>query len=461
MKYGLPAFCLLVSFSCFAQNTETYPVDSASVEHGNVPKGEVLHFTFGKSKVYPGTIRDYWIYVPEQYDGKKPACVYINQDGIGWNAPVVFDNLIAGHEMPVTIGVFVMHGRIKAIDSVNEQDRFNRSFEYDGLGDAYAKFLLNELLPEVEKQKTSNGRAIHLSDKGNDRCIGGASSGAVCAFTAAWEMPDQFSRVFSAIGTYVGLRGGDRYATLVRKTEPKNIRVFMQDGENDLNIYGGDWWMANQTLERALGFSGYEVMHVWGAGSHNGKQGTAIFPEAMRWLWKDWPAAVSGTESKNDLLHTLTNGNKGWMKTVSEPPGKNTMGTCLSPDHSQLYSIDSLSHWVWIHSVGKKGRLTNRQRFGWLHSTDEENLAEARGIVCDTAGKVYVATNIGVQILDQLGRVNVILPVPGGKALSVWFGGDEKNLLFIRSGSGMYSRRLNTKWADPKGSPLKPSKPNL
>src|SRR5208282_4087592 len=146
----------------------------------------------------------------------------------------------------------------------------------------YVRFLLEELLPDVEKKKTADGRAIKLSKSGNDRSIGGSSSGAVCAFTAAWERPDAFSRVFSAIGTYVGLRGANEYPTLIRKFEPKPIRIFLQDGENDLNIYGGDWWMANQEMERALTFAGYEVKHSWDKGGHSNIEGTKLFPEAMR-----------------------------------------------------------------------------------------------------------------------------------------------------------------------------------
>ena len=147
--------------------------------------------------------------------------------------------------------MFVTPGRVKA-PSDQALDRFNRSYEYDGLGDDYVRFLLDELLPEVEKKTTADGRPIRLSRDGNDRCIAGASSGAICAFTAAWERPDAFRRVFSAIGTYVGLRGGNVYPTLIRKYEPKPIRIFLQDGSSDLNIYGGDWWMANQEMERAL-----------------------------------------------------------------------------------------------------------------------------------------------------------------------------------------------------------------
>ena len=161
-------------------------------------------------------MRDYWIYVPKQYDPAKPACLYVNQDGIQYNAPEVFDELIHKKEMPVTIGVFVTPGRVKA-PSGQALDRFNRSYEYDGLGDDYARFLLEELLPEVEKKTTADGRPIRLSHDGNDRCIAGSSSGAICAFTAAWERPDAFRRVFSAIGTYVGLRGGNVYPTLIRK----------------------------------------------------------------------------------------------------------------------------------------------------------------------------------------------------------------------------------------------------
>jgi gluconolactonase len=234
--------------------TETYPEDSASIEQIGVPKGEILKLTFENSKIFPGTWRQYSVYIPAQYRPETPACVYVNQDGIQWKAPTVFDNLIDRKEMPITIGVFVTPGRVQAGDTAAALDRFNRSFEYDGLGDAYARFILNEILPEVEKLKTSDGRAIRLSKNGNDRAIGGSSSGAVCAFTAAWERPDAFSRVFSAIGTYVGLRGADRYPTLIRKYEPKPIRVFLQDGTNDLDIYGGDWWKANESMERALTF---------------------------------------------------------------------------------------------------------------------------------------------------------------------------------------------------------------
>jgi sugar lactone lactonase YvrE/enterochelin esterase-like enzyme len=299
------------------------------------PKGEVTKHSFAESKIFPGTIRDYWVYVPKQYDPAKPACLYVNQDGVQYNAPAVFDELIAKGEMPVTIGVFVMHGRVKAL-SDQALDRFNRSYEYDGLGDAYVRFLLDELLPQVEKQSTPDGRAIRLSKAGSDRAIGGASSGAICAFTAAWERPDAFQRVFSAVGTYVGLRGGNNYATLVRKYEPKPIRVFLQDGSNDLNIYGGDWWMANQELERSLTFAGYEVNHIWGDGGHNGKHATEIFPDAMRWLWKDWPKPVQKGKGSPQLQEILVPG-EDWKPiaegySFTEGPAVNAKGEVFYND---------------------------------------------------------------------------------------------------------------------------------
>jgi len=169
------------------QTTPQYPAGPDSKPQPGVPKGEVLKFSFDHSKIFPGTYRDYWVYVPAQYSPDKPACLYVNQDGVQFEAPTVFDNLIYKKEMPVTIGVFVMHGRVRAANPDYALDRFNRSYEYDGLGDNYVRFLLEELLPEVETKKASDGRAIRFSHNGNDRAIGGSSSGAICAFTAAWD----------------------------------------------------------------------------------------------------------------------------------------------------------------------------------------------------------------------------------------------------------------------------------
>lgn len=293
------------------------------------PKGEVQKHSFDESAVFPGTTRDYWVYIPRQYDPSKPACLFVCQDGIQYNAPAVFDELIEKGEIPVLIGVFVMHGRVKAT-SDGALDRFNRSYEYDGLGDGYARFLIEELLPAVETLKSEDGRPVRISRDPNDRAIGGSSSGAVCAFTAAWERPDSFRRVFSAIGTYVGLRGANDYPTLIRKFEPKPLRVFLEDGSNDLNIYGGDWWMANQEMERALTFAGYEVEHVWGDGPHSSKHATEIFPDAMRWLWKEHPRAVEAGKGSDRLQEILISG-EGW-ETVLRGGGAASIASGPSGD---------------------------------------------------------------------------------------------------------------------------------
>jgi gluconolactonase len=217
MRKRLSILLILTGTFVFAQSQkEEYAVDSASVVHTGVPKGEMIRSKFDSSKIFPGTTRNYWIYVPAQYDGKKPACLYVNQDGIQFKAPDVFDNLIYNKEIPVTIAVFVEPGKVIARDKNAAIDRNNRSYEYDGIGDTYSRFLLQELLPEVERQKTKDGRQILISGYANDRAIGGASSGAIAAFNVAWERPDQFTRVFSAIGTYVGFRGAERFPTWLR-----------------------------------------------------------------------------------------------------------------------------------------------------------------------------------------------------------------------------------------------------
>jgi gluconolactonase len=576
-------FAVLTALGYGQQTQEDYQPGPDSKPQPDAPKGEVLKFTFDQSKIFPGTWREYWVYVPAQYTPDKPACLYVNQDGIQWQAPTVFDNLIYKKEMPVTIGVFVMHGRVKAADDNAALDRFNRSYEYDGLGDNYVRFLLEELLPDVETKKSSDGRPIHLSRNGNDRAIGGSSSGAICAFTAAWERPNEFSRVFSAIGTYVGLRGGDRYHTLIRKFEPKPIRIYLQDGSSDLNIYAGDWWMANQTMERALTFAGYEVKHVWGDGAHNGNHGAAIFPDAMRWLWKDWPQPVKAGQSKNNTLEAILVPGEGWQlvgegygsadglavnqksevffndapnnKTykvgldgkasafaadskkrarqafgpdgrlyaiieggkkiiaydmggkakviadgisgndlvvanngniyVTSPDGSGTEmsriwlikpsgekkivdtglryanGVALSPDQTLLYVDDSRSHWVYSYQIRQDGALQFKQRYYWLHVPDASDDSDAGGMCVDRDGRLYVATQVGIQVCDQAGRVNCIISPPSGKVSNVSFGGENSDALFATCGDKVYKRKLKVKGASAWAAPLKPAAPRL
>ncbi len=364
-----------------------------------VPKGTVTKYTFEGSAVFPGTTREYSVYVPAQYDGTRPACVHVNQDGVQFNLPAVMDRLIADREMPVTVGVFVTPGRVKAL-TTNALDRFNRSFEYDGLGDAYARFILDELLPHIAREQKLN-----LSTNGNDRSIGGSSSGAICAFTAAWERPDAFSRVLSAVGTYVGLRGGNDYPTLIRKTEPKALRVFLQDGSADLNIYCGDWWMANQEMERALAFAGYEVNHVWGEGGHNGKQMTEISAEAMRWLWKDWPAPILKGQGSQQMRDLLLPG-EDWQLAgagyaFAEGPAANAKG--------EVFFNDIPNRKTW--KVGLDGRL----------SVFTEDSKKANGMAFGRDGRLFAVSAESGQVVayDEAGQASVAAEGIAGNDIAV------------------------------------------
>ena len=339
-----PFLCKIVvsSICILATHNSTLPAQEPP------PKGEVLEFQLEGGKVFPGTSRKYWIYIPANYHPSKPACLYVHQDNVANNAPLVFDELIAKREMPVTIGVFVQPGRAKSLVP-SGGDRVNRSFEYDSMSVDYARFLETELLPAVEAQKSSDGRPIVLSKNPDDRAIGGHSSGAIAAFNAAFHRPDLFHRVFSGIGSFTDIRGGDHVQSLVRKTEPRPLRVFVQDGAQDLNNSYGDWWMANQTLERALQFSGYEVAHSWGEGGQNGKEIAVIFPDAMRYLWKDWPAPVKTSEGPDAFRKLLIPG-QGW-ELVSEGykflegPAVDSKGILFFNDvgNSKTYRLDTLT----------------------------------------------------------------------------------------------------------------------
>lgn len=268
---------------------EQYVLGPDSKPQAGVPKGVVTKYSWKESKIYPGTVRDYWVYVPAQYDEKNPPCLFVSQDGIQYNAPVVFDNLIARKQMPVTVGVFINPGVFPPRPGEPEKKpdgkpntRSNRSVEYDSVNDTYARFLLEEVLPEV-------ARKVKFTDNPDGRCIAGASSGGICAFNVAWQRPDQFRKVYTTIGSFTNIRGGNVFPDLVRKSEKKPIRVFQQDGKNDIVNQFGSWPEANRAMNAALEEKGYDHTFVVGEGTHNGRHGAAIFPDVMRWMWRDWP----------------------------------------------------------------------------------------------------------------------------------------------------------------------------
>ena len=203
---------------------------------------------------------------------------YLDEEG-AYRVPVVFDNLIHAGAMPVTIGVFINPGHGADALPVSPWHASNRSFEYDTLSDRYARFLLHELLPEVRAR-------WHLTDDPEQHAIGGASSGGICAFTVAWQRPDAFRKVLSHIGSFTDIRGGHVYPALIRKEAPRPLRVYLQDGEADLDNEWGNWWLANLQMAAALTYRDYDHLFVGGTGGHDGEHGGAVLPDALRWLWR-------------------------------------------------------------------------------------------------------------------------------------------------------------------------------
>lgn len=366
----LAAFCIS-SPDLTAQDENKLTADSMPRE--GVPTGEIKGPFKWQSKIFPGTIRDYWIYVPAQYKKGEPACVMIVQDGLnrakGWKLTTVMDNLIHKGDIPVMIGIFVSPGVVPAPNE-NSQPRFNRSFEYDGMSNKYARFLVEEILPEVSEEYS-------LSDDPSDRAVAGASSGGIAAFGAAWHRPDQFRRVLSTIGTFVSLRGGNEYPSLIRKFEPKPIRVFLQDGSNDNNLFGGEWWIANQDMLSAFKFSGYDVKHAWGTGGHNSKHAAAIMPDAMRWLWKD-------------------------QATKVVRPG-------IAPNRRTDLVIPN-ENWEWVPLKWKDGDY-------WTSST-------VRGLATDSVGRIVFADDSN----------NTIRRVDADDKLTVLWKAESKDAWFFKDG---------------------------
>ncbi|CAN5390585.1 SMP-30/gluconolactonase/LRE family protein [soil metagenome] len=530
--------------------------------------GEIKGPFIWKSKIYPGTEREYWLYLPAQYDAAKPACVIVVEDGLGraneWKLPTVLDSLIALNQIPVMIGIFIDHGKVPSAGSDN-YPRFNRSFEYDALGDRHARFLIEEILPEV-------GSKYNLSKDPNDRSISGASSGAIAAFNVAWERPDQFRRVLSTIGTYVGLRGGDEFATLVRKEEPRPLRVFLEDGNQDLNIYAGDWWMANQNMLSALTWAGYEVNHQWGDGGHNGKHGSAILAEALKWLWKDYPAPVQIHKGTSRKLYPLIEG-ESWKELNTEKVNKiavnekgevfftgnhtiyriglggdisivaktkgdiggiaiqdgeklyvsdlrqrkillvdvdgtskevisNVLADYMTLSSKGIYFTETLKNRIGYYSFSKKqtqyvavtdhptglaisaeqtfltvgladaifgyslkinedGSLTEGQEYIHYHIPYGVAIPKVRGMTVDSENLLYTATGKGIQISDQLGRVNFIITSPASGMDDVKFGGTDFATLYVSCHGKLYSRKTTSKGILSSQAAVKPPKPGL
>ena len=319
MKRALILLAMVLCTTAWAQNKHnaSTPKDPATIPLPPDKKGVVIDGKIENSAIYPSTRRDFQVVVPQQYYGTAPACLIVGLDGNLFGAITVIDNLIATGEMPVTIGIFLQPGV-----SYNEDGtvaRYNRSNEFDRTDSRLATFLETEVIPLVENMVTPDGRKILISKDPNDRAITGASSSGIAAFTVAWERPDLFSRVYSSVGTFVAMRGGNGYPAMVRKSEPRPMRIYLQDGVNDTwNHIFGDWWEQNQLMSSALNYAGYEFDYKWDRGTHSIYYGTRAYPDAMRWLWRGWPARVKAGESMNDMLKSLLAKGEQWQEITPE-----------------------------------------------------------------------------------------------------------------------------------------------
>lgn len=490
------AFLLLAGFSSAAAEPE-FPLTEDSKPRADVAKGTMIKDTYiaKAGSVFPGTQREYQIYLPAGHDASKPAAFMVFQDGVLYQAPVVFDNLIAKKDIPPLVGIFIKPGVVPAANE-NALPRFNRSFEYDSVTDTYSKFLIEEFLPAIEAK-----HKLALSKDPDHAAISGNSSGGICAFMVAWHRPDRFRRVFTGVGTYVGIHGADQLPVWVRKYEPKPIRVFLQSGTGDNNLYCGDWWMANQMMERSLAWAGYEVNHVWGEGGHNQKHASQIFPEVLRWLWKDWQTNIEvranvqgegrwrgyeviGAGEWQDAAigeaEFLQVTQEGAVTSSAQPnarsynekghhfnevPGLHAPSfTTLSPDQTQLYASVPMGNYLLALQVRPSGETAAPQPYVQLErqvSSSDYECANAGGMCVDTHGWLYVATSLGVQVCDQAGRVNFIIPTPA-RPSDVCFGGKDLSDLYIACGDKVYKRSTKAKGViSSRQAPIKPAAPKL
>ncbi len=370
-----------------------------------VPTGRLIPMPALQSKIFPNTTRDWWVYVPAGYKPDGSAALMVFQDGRNyhpatgtWRVPIVFENLIARGEMPVTVAVMVNPGD----DSTRPANpakkaggpASNRSLEYDSLGDRYVRMLLEEILPEVEKQfPVSKDPAL--------RAISGSSSGGIAAFTAAWERPDQFGKVHSTVGSFVNIRGGDAYPALIRKTERKPLRVYLEDVSGDLDNQYGNWPIANQQMHAALRYMGYDVHFEYAEGySHGGAHGGSVFPDALRWLWRKEtprPAIVTKGDLGGDMtLHRLLIEGEGWQPVV-ENLG---FGDALCTDAAgNFYFSDLRGTAVGVYKIaldGKKTKLSDEALSGMKFAPD------GRVYGCQGAKKRLVAIDLATGALEVL-----------------------------------------------------------
>jgi enterochelin esterase-like enzyme/sugar lactone lactonase YvrE len=359
-----------------------------AIKSEDVPKGSVKQFTFQKSAIFPGTTREVTVFIPAQYDASKPACVYVKTDGYNPREKELMEVMIATKEMPVTVGIFVRPGEVPA-PMKGTAGRRNRDFEYDGINDNNVRFLVEELLPFVGKELQLN-----LSTDGNDRCMSGGSSGGIAAFTAAWNRPEAFSRVYAASGSWVAFRGGHEFPTMVRKFEAKPIRAFLTTATRDMENCAGDWYTLDQEMDKALKFAGYDYQFRTVEGRHVAGYGE-YRREAMAYLWKGWPDRVHAGSSAPRAQEILVPGEE-WQLVASG--FKSTRGPACNAKGEVFFADTSANK---IHRINLDGSVKE-------FSTDTGN---AHCVSIGPDGALYSVSEKSGNVLsyDESGKSRVVV----------------------------------------------------
>ncbi|EDY17325.1 SMP-30/Gluconolaconase/LRE domain protein [Chthoniobacter flavus Ellin428] len=402
---------------------------AATAEKGYVPPeinpadikpGEIKKFTFAESKIFPGTTREVTVFVPAQYDGSKPACVYVKTDGYNPKEKEYLERMIATKEMPVTVGVFVRPGEVPA-PMKGTLGRRNRDFEYDGVNDNNVRFLVDELLPYVAKEFN-----LKLSTDSNDRCMSGGSSGGIAAFVAAWNRPDAFSRVYAASGSFVAFRGGHEFPTMVRKFEAKPIRGYFTTATHDMENCAGDWFLLDQEMDKALKFSGYDYQfriidgrHVAGYMDH--------WEEAMAYLWKGWPEHVKAGPSAPRAQDVLVP-EETWQPAAQ---GYKGIRAAASNAKGEIFFVDTAEN--EIHRIDAEGKVK-------VFAADA---GQANGLTVGVDGKLYTVSEQTGEVMsyDESGKGSMVMKgVHGNSILAMPDGG------FYITGEGEKANEHGAVW---------------
>ena len=309
---SLHAFYYMVDGQKFGGRLDLPAFTELSYLKPGTPSGTLSEKIVHTSKIYDGMKSDYWIYVPAQYKPNTPAALLVIQDGAGYskrdgNNPAlnVIDNLIADKKIPVMICVFINPGDIADSPGTPTynfvkaySDKWHRTLKdsmrstlYDTVSDRYPRFLRDEILADVQSK-------YNIRKDAYSRAITGLSSGGICAFNAAWQMPEQFGRVITWIGSFTAIQwkedpanpdGGQDFPEKILREPKRNIRVWLQDGSEDQeNKNYGSWPLANVRMANALKLTGHDFHFSFSKGTHNSGHGAAEFPQEMTWLWRDY-----------------------------------------------------------------------------------------------------------------------------------------------------------------------------